>query len=307
MNPILSKEQFPALSLFKPRPTGEPGVALVLYRDGGTSIALSPGQKLTASDIAWGNYKGYYRIDVAEHRYTFQVSVPCDKDAFNFQAEVNVTYRIDDPKDIVDKQVQDTEIILKTEIVRRIRSISRRYNAKQSEAAEDSINEILSKGLKASGILASKISVDLQLEDASKQHLRDLQTIDDNKVRQIKEHELLTLNDKLDIERQKIKMEFYGPLIKEGQWQMLAFQLSKNPNDVATIINAISNQRQLEFNQQLQMLKAMLDGDVIEGWQMEDISKQVLHRLVDNLGITNAKGLLGESKDETEDDKKSEK
>ncbi len=292
-NPILTKEEFPKVNLFKPRPSGEPGIALVLYRDNGVSLALQPGHSLTAGDIAWGKYKGFYRVDVAEHSYEFQVNLPCEKDAFNFDAKINVTYRVTEPATVVDKQIKDPESILKSHIVESMRSISRKYTTQQSEDAERKINMSFSRGLLISGITITKIVSDLSLDSAARDHLRKLQEIDNDKILQSKEHELNIMKDQFDIERQKIKMDFYGPLLQQGQWQMLALHLARNPDDVATVAQLVNQQRKLEFDNQIQTLKALLDGDVIEGFQVEGIAKQVLQRLVDNLGVSENKNLLG--------------
>ena len=88
-NPILSKHDIPRFNLLSPRPRGEPGIAIVLFRDNGPSIAMKSGQSFTAADVAWGNYKGYYRVDVGEHGFSFQTRIPCEKDAFHFEDRIH--------------------------------------------------------------------------------------------------------------------------------------------------------------------------------------------------------------------------
>lgn len=56
-DPIVGTGDFPKLNLFSSRPTVEPGVALVVYSNKGDVLALMPGQRLTAGDVAWKNYK----------------------------------------------------------------------------------------------------------------------------------------------------------------------------------------------------------------------------------------------------------
>lgn len=291
-NPILGKEEFPKISFFKPKPSSEPGVALVLYRDNGSSMALQPGHTLTSGDIAWGNYKGFYRVDVAEHNFYFQVSLPCERDAFSFEANVDVTYYIAHPNIIVDRQIKDPEAVIKTHLIEVMRTISRKYTTKDSEKAEKAINREFGSGMLVSGIAATKIISDLRLDAKAQEHLRQLEEIDNEKIRQKAEHDLNLMRDQFEIERQKMKMEFYTPLIQQGQWQLLALHLAQNPGDVATIANLINQQRKIDFDNQLSALKAFLDGDVIEGFQVEGVAKQVLQRLVDNLGVSEGKNLL---------------
>ena len=63
-NPIISKEEIPRLRLFQPRPMPEPGIALVLFREGQPLVTLWPGDRLTAGEVRWGNYKMIYKIDI---------------------------------------------------------------------------------------------------------------------------------------------------------------------------------------------------------------------------------------------------
>jgi hypothetical protein len=269
----------------------EPGIALVLFRENGETLVLMQGQRLTAGDNAWGQYKGFYKVDVASHSFSFQVNIPCSKDAFNFKAEVQITYQVKDPKEVVKKQIRDVQGVLQPEIINQMRNISRKYNAEQSEEAEQEINRTFEHGLRVSGISASRIITNLELEATSRDHLRTIQSIQNQKVQQTAEHELDVIKSKHDFELKKLKMEFYAPLIEKGQWNLLALHLAEHPDDVATISNMITQQRQLELDNQLKMLKVMLEGDVIEGLHVEEVGKRVLQRLVDSLGPLDTKAL----------------
>jgi len=294
-NPILSREEFPKISLFASRPIVEPGIALVLFREDGETITLMQGQRLTAGDIAWGQYKGFYKVDVASHSFSFQINVPCSKDAFNFKAEVQITYQVEDPREIVKKQTRDVQGVLQPEIINQMRTISRKYNAQQSEEAEQEINKAFKRGLRVGGILASRIMTNLELETASREHLRTIHGIENQKAEQTATYELDIIKSKHDFELKKLKMEFYAPLIEKGQWNLLALHLAEHPDDVATITNMITQQRQLELENQLKMLKVMLEGDVIEGLHVEEVGKRVLQRLVDSLGPLDTKALSGDN------------
>jgi hypothetical protein len=290
-NPILGREDFPRISLFMSRPAVEPGIALVLFRENGEVLTLIQGQRLTAGDIAWGSYKGFYKVDIALHSFAFQVNVPCSKDAFNFQADVQVTYQVENPTEIVKCQIRDIQGVLQPEIIKQMRTISRKYNAEQSEEAEQEINNVFERGLRVNGILASRIVANLELEAASRDHLRVIQNIINQKAQQTVAHELNIMKNKHDFELNKIKMESYAPLIQEGQWNLLALHLAEHPDDVATISSMMTQQRQIELENQLKILKVMLEEDVIEGFHIEKVGKCMLQRLVDSLGLFDTKSL----------------
>ena len=83
-NPILGKEDIPRLRLFRPRPTPEPGVALFFFQPGQPLVTLWPGQRLTAGEVSWGNFKAIYKVDVTERALQFNCTLPCESDAFDF-------------------------------------------------------------------------------------------------------------------------------------------------------------------------------------------------------------------------------
>jgi hypothetical protein len=287
-DPIVGTGDFPEFNLFGSRPTVEPGVALVVFTDKGDVLALMPGQRLTAGDIAWKNYKGYFKVDIGVHNLEFKTKVPCNRDAFNFEATLQVTYLVDNPAEIVKNKIRDVLTVLKPEIENRMRTISRKYNAEQSEEAEQEINKSFGKGLRVSGIFASHIVSNLELESAAREHLRTIQSTRNEIERQGILHELEITRSKHDLEIKQLKKDFYAPIVKRDQWELLALHLAEHPDDVATVASMISQQ-------QFEMLKLMLDKDVIEGFHVEDVGKQVLQRLADSFGPLSTKALTDSS------------
>lgn len=305
-DPIIGTETFPKFNLFAPRPMVEPGQALVMYRDNGETLTLMPGQRITAGNIAWRDYKGYYKVDIGMHALDFQTRVPCNKDAFNFEAKVQVAYQVENPDVIVKNKIRDVLVALRPEIENRMRIISRKYNAEQSEDAEQEINKGFEKGLRVNGIFASQIVSNLELEAEAREHLRKIQSTKNEIVRQEVTHELEATKVRYENEIKKQRMDFYTPLIKKGQWNLLALQLAEHPDDVVAIANMMNQQQQAERDNQLKLLKIMLDEDVVEGFQVDEVRKRVLQKLIDSLGPTSTKALTdgGSSKPEKSSNKK---
>ena len=291
-NPIISEEQVPRLTLFQPRPAPEPGIALVLYREGQRAIALWPGDRMTAGEVRWGRYKKIYKVDVAEHFFSFDCTLPCQSDAFDFQAQAQVTYAVNNPAAIVENKVTNARAVLEPLITDAMREVSRRYDVEKSETAEREIAKTVKSKPHDMGFELKRFVVNLRLEADARAYLRQLRQYDRDKVLASKDAELQKQLDQLEMDRLKIKMEFYGPLIKQGQWQLLSMQLSNRPEDLPGIIQMLDQQRQLEMKHQLEALKIMLDEDAIEGFQLEDTGKRVLRRLVDSLGTLDTKSLM---------------
>ena len=296
-NPIISKEKAPRLRLFQPRPTPEPGVALVLFREGGPLVTLWPGNRLTAGEVRWGNYKTIYKVDVTEHSFGFNCTLPCKSDAFDFQAEVQVTCSVDDPAIIVERNITDARAVLEPLITRTMRSISRNHDVEESAAAERAITEAVERETYNVGLKLNRFVVKLSLEEDARAHIRKLRQIEHEKEYERKEAELQKQRDELEIERIRMKMDFYTPLIEGGYWQLLALQLTKHPEDVATVAQMLSQQRQAEMDHQLKALKIMLEEDALEGFQIEEVGKRVLQRLVESFGPELETRALGEAEE----------
>ncbi len=289
-NPILEQNDFSNVGLFTSRPSLKPGIALVLYGDNGDLITLAQGQHISFSDIALKKYKWYYKVDTALHSFNFKTALPCNKGAFTFQASVQVNYQVTDPEEIIKQQITDVHSLLQPEIIDRMRKISRKYELNQNEEAEQAINQSFEKRVLINGISVNRVMVILELEDESRQHIRTIQDIDHKIALRTKEHELNQKIDNFDVERKEKRMKFYTPIIHEGQWQLLALHLTEHPEDVATISQMIYQHNQVDFQNQLSTLKVLLEEDALEAFQVEEVGKRVLQRLVDHFGQMKALG-----------------
>lgn len=295
-NPIIRNDDIPRFRLFKSRPAPEPGVALVLYREGQPLVTLWPDDRMTAGEARWGSYKTAYKVDVTEHSFTFDCTLPCRSDAFDFQAHVQVTCSVDDPALIVDRNLTDARDVLEPLIVRTMRGISRDYDVRESAAAEEAVAQAIATESYDVGLELNRVVVELSLEEDARTHIRELRRIERDKERERKEAELDKQRDELEIERTRMRMEFYAPLIREGQWQLLALQLTNHPEDVAGVADLLRRQRQSEMEQQLEALKIMLEEDALEGFQMEEAGKRVLRRFVENFAPELQSPALSEGK-----------
>lgn len=284
-NPILATEENPRWNLFQAVPSPEPGVALVLFREGHPLITLLPGDRLTSGEIRWGKYRKIYKIDISSHTFSFAVTLPCQSDAFDFNASVQVTCSVNNPALIVKHRIADAQPILTDLITNTMRSISRKYDVEKSEEAERDIDMTLNSQTYDVGFILHRVIIRLTLEEDARTYIRQLRQYDRDKVLVSREAQLQQRRDEFEQGHLKLKMSFYGPLIEQGQWQLLSLQLANNPNDVPAILQMIQNQRQLEMKQQLEVLKIMLEEDALEGFQLESVGKRALQKLVDGLGV----------------------
>jgi hypothetical protein len=297
-NPIRHVEELPKFRLFHTPPSPEPGLALVLFKKGGSLTTYWPTDRLSAGEVRWGNYTIAYKVDLTDHSFAFSCTLPCEGDAFEFNADVNVTYAVSEPKVIVERNVTDVMALIEPIITDIMREVSRKFDVEDSAAAEKAIGLKLNGLRLDEGVKIKRLVAKLGLEEDARDHLRKMRELDRNKIRDKKEAEVIQQREKLEIERLKIKMDFYSPLIAQGQWQLLALQLSNNPDDAVAIAQIISQERQLNIKNQLEALKIMVEEDALEGFQLEEPAKKVLRRFVESLDLDQTPRALGKGGDQ---------
>lgn len=69
-------------------------------------------------------------------------------------------------------------------------------------------------------------------------------------------------------------------LLNQGQWAALAMQLAHDPAAIGPVSSYIAEQRAADTNRQLQALQLLVENDGLEGWQITDQAKTILHQLV---------------------------
>lgn len=282
---IISNEQV-QLRLLRPQPTPKPGIALVLFREGQPLVTLWPGDRLTSGEVSWGKYKTVYEVDISEHPFKFSCMLPCQGEAFEFRAQVDLAYSVETPSFIVERNITDARTVLEPLIVSIMREVSREHDVDQSAEAEKSITErVLEESKKYStGLRILRFVVKLSLEEDARNYIRKIREIERTKTIELKQAELEKQRIEREMELMKVKIDFYSPLIEKGQWKLLALQLANHPDDVAAVAQMIGQQRQADMETQLKALKIMLEEDVIEGFQMGEAGKRILQRIVDAYG-----------------------
>lgn len=302
-NPILSKEDIKRWGLLQKRPIPEPGIALVFSGEGQPLLTLMQGQMgITRGEMVWGKYNLLYKVDLNEHPLSFQFKLPCATDAFDFQAELKFICSVQQPEKIVSRGITDVQLFLEPIMAEVMRDISRKYQVEKSADAEHDISVRVKKAIYAEGFQVYRFVLTLSLEQEIRERIREKKRIEDKteietkkinsqkKIeqeaqslemqRQLFEMERIKMQEQFELERTKMKLEFYTPLLQAGNWQMLALQLAQNPQDAAFIAQEINKQKQIDRENQMRMLKMLLEEDAIEGSQVSEVGKRVLQGLI---------------------------
>jgi hypothetical protein len=82
------------------------------------------------------------------------------------------------------------------------------------------------------------------------------------------------------LERDRLQVTELTRLLGQGQFAALAMQLAQDPAAIGPIIDHLADQRAADINRQLQALRLLVENDGLEGWQITEQAKTILHRLI---------------------------
>lgn len=266
-NPIIGREEIKGWRVFGKRPVPDAQTALVISGEGQPLLTIKQGQRgITNGEMMWGKYNFFYRVDLTEHRLSFRHDLPSKIEAFVFHAEVTFMCSVNDPATIVQRNVTDVRQVLEPLIIEVMRAESRNYDTEKSGIAEREIGNSIKQAIYDAGFQVHRFVLQLSRDEEVKQIERD------DEIERIKEENKIKL--------MRMKMDFYGPMIQAGNWQMLAMQLAQNPEDVQFIVQQLNQQKQLERQHQVEMLKMLLNEDALESSQISEVAKVALQNLL---------------------------
>jgi hypothetical protein len=92
------------------------------------------------------------------------------------------------------------------------------------------------------------------------------------------QYDRLQLEAKL--ERDKIQVTQLTGLLGQGQFAAFAMQLASDPAAIGSVNAYLADQRDADINRQLQALRLLVENDGLEGWQITEQAKSMLHQLI---------------------------
>jgi len=237
-------------------------------------------------EVAWGRNVHLYEVDIAERSFDFGSKLPCKGDAFEFSAVAHVTYRVCDPAVVVgNDRISDGQELVRQLALDLMRTKSREFEVEQSAEAEAAITELIleTDHEPPTGLEVVRFAVELGLEDEAREFMRSLKSLERSKAYELGESELERQRLELGQQLRRMKMDFYGPLVRRGEWELLALYLAENPDDVADVAVKLRELDDRTFERQFALLKSLRDGDHIEGFHFEKAAQRVLGRLVESV------------------------
>ena len=275
------------LNRWKRPESPKPGTAFVFVGDGKPSLTVYEGDRgATQGELLFGRYSSYYEVDMGDRSINFHEKLPC-ADAFEFQAEVKLTYAVIDPALIVRRARTDAGQFLKDLAIDIMRRTSRNYKHEQSGKAEIEIARRVEKDVLDNGFkLCRAAFINLSLDEAIRTRLVNRQLGDQDFEYQ---KTILKRQAEIDDIKQTAKFalkgkraEILAPLIEAGNWQRLLAMLDPHdPEDEAIrqmIVAILDQQREQEATRR-KMLEIAIENGALEGWQLGDYAKTLFQEM----------------------------
>jgi len=285
-NPFIGRAEMITYLARPPKP--EPGIAVVLVKDGQAVTVLKPGGRSALQQLRWGwwEYEWAYRIDVGIHTFSFKCALPSKSSGLDFQAEAHVTYAVADPIAIVNQKIRDMCAILEPLITNLMRAESRKFELDKCDDAENAIgNKFLPISPLAStrldGFEIHKVVVNLSVEDEEREHARRMRMLERNRQYEGKNVEYRQeLEGKHAELRKKIfdsNSQFNKATIE--QWMML--DLLDRPAELRNVLESLNKHVDGERGHWVEMLKLIRDANALEPQDLKELREFILKRYQD--------------------------
>lgn len=300
-NPILSQEDVRGWSLTKQIPVPEPNTVLVLSRSGGELLVISHTDKpISFSKFKFGGYNFLYKVNVGEHVLKIDCSLPSKITGFDFPSIVEIKCSVFDPQIIVRCGTQDIASVLKARLINEMKQISRDYDLRENSMAEKDINRSVRRRVVDErcfddlGLRISQLVASLQIDSSAIGSIKQITLTGLNEAASLAEkeaqlrlaqaEEIAQLRlDELKRMRSSANQEHYEKLIRGGEASLLAAYLAQNPENIASLITRLDQQKQLASGNNIELFKIMIQEDAIEGSQLDEARITVMRRL---MGLT---------------------
>lgn len=188
VDPVLTVRQLSRFE-FSRRTHSRIDHALVFTTPKGGYDSYLPPRRPTRTEVAAKRYSAVYEVDMGMHSVRTTLALPSDNDAFEFDAETEVTWQVMDPGVFVASGHRDVPMLLLGEIQVAARPVTRRFPIGQSAAAESELTHTLALygPLGTAAGLRARLTLRLRRDQDNIEHQRRLRAIDHAAAEQIRE------------------------------------------------------------------------------------------------------------------------
>jgi hypothetical protein len=250
------------------------GTTLVAATADGEAVAL--GRRRTVGESLSARYRTLYVVDVTDHETTYAEPLPGRDDIFAFQAVIDLTWRVTDPREIVLRRVLDGRATCRSYLLDLLVPVTRRYRQDDPAGAEDELNERFRDRQTElpAGITIFRTSVRLTRDAGSQTRLQEQALRSYHGERQQLERDAeiqrayhtnmlagITQQARLRLEQERREAL---RLAIGGHDALLIEHLTMHPDDTGGVLNSIAANRTADREAQLRLIEMMISQGLIQ-------------------------------------------
>ncbi|WP_037913307.1 PE-PGRS family protein [Actinacidiphila yeochonensis] len=262
--------------------------ALVFATNKGEHDTYLPPRRPSRSELATRRYTAVYEVDMGVHSCTGSLSLPSDNDAFDFTADLAMTWQVTRPEQFVTSRERDVPALLTRRLEELMREVSRRFPIDRSSEAEGAVRQaVAAAGPLAEGAgLRVSWAVRLRQDDDAVAQQRALREIRYSDQRLGSSHDLAMREDELRAERERAqadqrhelairqshqeaelrkleaeKIEYYQYYLQHGGVASWALHLSRHPEDFRLVMENLREDELTLIRSQREVALQVLKGE----------------------------------------------
>jgi hypothetical protein len=279
--PILSEQYLRRSSALSLRPRIRARVALVLVGVNGRPRLFDPDKRPTVGELFWGGAGTLYEVDMSLNRTSIELDLPSHGDTAAFHVSASVEWRVLKPLLTVENGISDVRETLMPPLRERLSRITRGYHARAVANAEE---EAVKKNREEEDIgapygLRTKIYLHFTMHEAAAAQLTKLEYVAHEIAVEEETHKLNLLQARNTQQLLDLKVTRYRSLMEAGDINRFALQLAQNPDDVASVVQAIQAEKERDRRYATEFVSQLLESGVIEKWEMSDQARAALEIL----------------------------
>ncbi|MFD8979197.1 hypothetical protein [Streptomyces sp. NPDC059564] len=283
IDPVISVRQLARLDLRRKRLTRFDH-CLVYATKQGEYVVFRPPHRPRATS----RYSAVYEVDMGLHPVRAGLSLPSSNDALEFQADVDLRWRVSDPVRFVGSGLRDVPRLLLEELEQSARGISRHHSVTDSAIAEAELLKAATAWTPLGACAGLKASWTLRLhrnQEAIDHEIR-MQGIQHQNSEQILGHVLGEQADAAEERRRAAllrlraeKIELYQEHLEEGGVKALAWYLSQHPEDTQLVMANLRADQQSLVTAQLQLVTKLFDKAEAETHELAEPRRHAFRTL----------------------------
>ncbi|MBN6042026.1 hypothetical protein [Amycolatopsis sp. 195334CR] len=226
------------------RPPVRAWVARVFVLSTGELRVFAPDEQPTTGELLWSGYRTMYDVDLSRRRLALELSVPSKGDAFAFRANVDLRWKVEEPRKVVAEGITDIRRLVVPLLLQVLRKATRDQQAASVQDAEDLANEELRVRKKQLGSeygISAEVFVRLRMDEQWERGVR-----------------------------MKSEVATYRAIIARGDLDQFALHLAQRPGDVEDVLKTLVSERDSHRHDLFEFIAKLLKSGALERWQVDD-------------------------------------